>query len=115
MKIRMLKTTHATIDNYRLKKFIKGKKYEVRETVGCRLISRGEAEIFTETLAPLYSVINWLNTNPSPGEVQAMTSVMNALDMTMGEIEQKAQVLSSNSQSALEEIQKVTGVNYASN
>lgn len=40
----MIKDALATIDNHSLMNFEAGKVYSVRETVGCRLIARGEAE-----------------------------------------------------------------------
>ena len=48
MKIIILKETLTTIDNFTLKKFKEGMVCDVRESVGCRLIARGDANLFTE-------------------------------------------------------------------
>jgi hypothetical protein len=46
MKIIILNTTLAVADNFTLKEYQKGQIYDVRQSVGCRLINHGRAALY---------------------------------------------------------------------
>lgn len=49
MNIKMLETRTVAVDNFTVEILKKGEEYDVRQSVGCHLISEGHAEGLDET------------------------------------------------------------------